>query len=69
MHFKPIGAYATREKAKAAAKKLAGKRTIFWGDGLSMRYTGTAGTFYLCEVPANMAHKIYWIVLARASYP
>jgi len=32
-----------------AAKKLAGKGASYWGDALSVRYAGAAGTVYLCE--------------------
>ena len=50
VHFEPIGGvYASREKAMNAAKKLAGKGASYWGDALSVRYAGAAGTVYLCE--------------------
>jgi len=49
VHFEPVGGvYTSREKAMNAAKKLAGKGAIYWGDGLSVRYSGAAGTVYLC---------------------
>jgi hypothetical protein len=46
----PIGGvYTSRERAMNAAKKLAGRGAQYCGDGLSIRYTGPAGTVYVCE--------------------
>jgi len=48
--FAPVGeSYTTRKQAMTAAKRLAGKGAKYWGDGLSVRYAGDAGTVYLCE--------------------
>lgn len=43
------GVYTSREKAMNAAKKLAGRGAHYFGDGLSIRYVGDAGTVYVCE--------------------
>lgn len=50
LNFKPIGeVYSSRKQAMDAAKKLAGKGAHYWGDGLSVRYAGAAGTVYVVE--------------------
>lgn len=48
--FAPLaGVYGTRKQAMTAAKKAAGRGAKYTGDGLSVRYSGPAGTVYVVE--------------------
>lgn len=47
------GSYHDRAKAMTAAKKFAGRGSVYTGDGLSIRYSGPNGTVYLCADRPN----------------